>query len=390
MTKRPKKFMVIGAGVNGLVAANYLARAGHQVTLLESKAKVGGACTSDLALVDGVEQEYPLGATTLGLMQGFVWDETGLANRLHGEGVGAPALAFFPGIQKPACFYQDVTRLSQELAEKWGEKGDLVAYYADLERVTDYLQSGYRKGQPPTVAEATAVLGADLTERWIIGSAKELLDHYLTADQTKLEIAQNVSESGPVSLFEPYSAFIIPIMNSGSVFGGDYGYIRGGIWQVSHELCRINRELGVEIFISSSVQEVDPNSGTVRFETPVGSKNLYADHIIFATDPKTAAKLTGDHSDADDDQQNAHRLLNHAHMLSEALHPVHEGAHEEGRQDERHAEAGGINGQLGDASHNCFFLSRLRQDRREDRADAGRPAEGEGEADDISACVSAG
>ena len=48
--------------------------------------------------------------------------------------------------------------------------------------------------------------------------------------------------SGPVSIDEPFSAFILPMMSSGSVFGGDYGFVRGGIWQITVELGRINRE----------------------------------------------------------------------------------------------------------------------------------------------------
>jgi phytoene dehydrogenase-like protein len=35
---------VIGAAINGLVAANYVQRAGHQVTLLERSDRDGGAC----------------------------------------------------------------------------------------------------------------------------------------------------------------------------------------------------------------------------------------------------------------------------------------------------------------------------------------------------------
>ena len=35
MTEISQKIAIIGAGINGLVAANYLVRAGHKVTLLE-------------------------------------------------------------------------------------------------------------------------------------------------------------------------------------------------------------------------------------------------------------------------------------------------------------------------------------------------------------------
>ena len=83
MTDPSRLVAVIGAGINGLVAANYLQRAGHRVTLLERSDRVGGACVSESTVIDGIRQDYALGASTLGLMQDFVWQETGLADRLE-------------------------------------------------------------------------------------------------------------------------------------------------------------------------------------------------------------------------------------------------------------------------------------------------------------------
>ncbi len=294
MKKTPQKFVVIGAGINGLVAANYLLRAGHQVTLLERTERVGGACVSETADVEGIQQDYALGASTLGLMQDFVWQETGLADRLQARACKHPDQVFFPGIEKAATIYDDSSRLAQELSESWGEQGDLEALYTDEERVVRFLQAGYRAAQPPSVEQANAELGTDLTALWITGSARNLLDHYLSAERTKVHAAMDVNESGPISLSEPYSAFIMPIMSSGSIFEGYYGYVRGGIWQITRELGLINQELGMELVLSCSVNEVDTKSGIVRYEDSFSSQTLNADHVVFATDPQTAARLTGD------------------------------------------------------------------------------------------------
>ena len=91
-------------------------------------------------------------------------------------------------------------------------------------------QDGYVNAIPPSITDARDVLGGDLTKLWISGSAKSLLDHYFTSERSKIYMAMTVTESGPVSLCDPYSAFTLPLMDSGSVFGGYYGFVKGGIW----------------------------------------------------------------------------------------------------------------------------------------------------------------
>jgi phytoene dehydrogenase-like protein len=288
-----QKVVVVGAGINGLIAANYLQRAGFGVTVIERAHRVGGACVSETTTVHGVQQSYALGASVLGLMPGFVFQETGLGERLRTFVPHHPKLIHFPGDAEPTRIFRDPAMLRRELADRWGEMGDVQAFRADEARVVSYLQDGYRNATPPSLAEAEQRLGKELVGLWITGSAGALFDHYFTAEKTMVYMAMTVNESGPVSLFEPYSAFNVPLMDSGSIFDGYYGFVRGGIWQITEELARLNQEIGVVTHVNSEVIGVDAGSGTIQFDCGGQTNSEPYDHLLFATDPVTAARLSG-------------------------------------------------------------------------------------------------
>ncbi|OGG43874.1 hypothetical protein A2841_01065 [Candidatus Kaiserbacteria bacterium RIFCSPHIGHO2_01_FULL_48_10] len=295
MTATDKKSVaIVGAGINGLVAANYLAKAGFVVTILERKDHAGGACTAATCVVDGKTYEYPQGASVFGFMEDFVFNETGLAEQVkihcptHPEIVSAPQHN-----AEPAYIWSDTTKLAEELAQKWGEKGSVVDFLSDMEQVVAFLRQGYKDAVVPTLESATKALGDEVVARWITENAKDLLDYYFTSDATKLFYSLSVIESGPVSFSSAYSAFSIPLMASGSVFGGQWGYVKGGIWQIPLTLDRINQELGVKRIFSAQVLSVSEN-GTVRFEKDGVESSLHTDYVLFATDPVSAAKIADD------------------------------------------------------------------------------------------------
>ena len=285
--------LIVGAGINGLVAANYLQRAGCNVTMIERAERVGGAVVSEVATVEGLTQHYALGASVLGHMQDFVFEETGLASRLQTYVPEHPKFVHFPGDEEPTWIYRDPAELDRELANKWGEQGDVEAFRTDEAKVVDFLLKGYANAVPPTVADAKDVLGDTLTNLWISGSAKDLMDHYLTSERSKMYMAMTVTESGPVSLSDPYSAFTLPMMDSGTIFGSYYGFVKGGIWQITEELGRINAELGVKTHLSSSVVDVDSRNGNVIYEKAGCDHKLTFDYLIMGTDPMTASRLLG-------------------------------------------------------------------------------------------------
>lgn len=298
---------IVGAGINGLVAANYLQRAGCNVTIIERAAKVGGACISATANVAGVEQVYALGASVLGLMQNFVFEETGLAASLQTFVPEHAKLVHFPGDDEPTRIYRDAAQLDRELAGKWGERGQVEAFRADEAQIVDFLLDGYVKAKPPTLNDARDVLGQYLTDLWISGSARSLLDHYFTSERSKIYMAMTVTESGPVSLHDPYSAFTLPLMDSGTIFGGYYGFVKGGIWQITEELGRLNTGLGVSTHLAATVTEVDHAGGIISFEQAGTLNSASFDYLVFATDPLTAARLVGNNADIEKTESKRYR-----------------------------------------------------------------------------------
>ena len=78
-------------------------------------------------------------------------------------------------------------------------------------------------------------------------------------------MGMTVIESGPASIYDPGTAFTIPLMDSGSVFDGYWGFVKTGIWKIAENLTNINLSLGVKINLNSSISEVDTQSKLIFY-----------------------------------------------------------------------------------------------------------------------------
>ncbi len=286
-----KNIVIVGGGINGLVAANYLSKDGFSVSIIEKKSNLGGACTYQTKTINGEKIDYALGATVLGMMPDFIFKETGIYKNLEIFSTKHPKLVYFLDSKKSTKIYQDHKKLHQELKEKWGEQGDLEKFRTDEQKVINFIRDGYKKARSPSISEAEKVLGKSITNLWIKGSAKNLLDHYFTSDKTKMYMGMTCIESGSSSIHNDGTAFTIPLMDSGSVFDGYWGYVKGGIWKIIDELSEINKKNGVKFYNSTKIESINHEKRIISVEKNNKKSVLNYDYLIFATDPITPAKL---------------------------------------------------------------------------------------------------
>ena len=285
-----KNVVVIGAGINGLVASNYLQKNNFNVLLIEKNNHVGGACVKDSIDFDNQKILYPKGATVLGMMQKFIFDDTGLSNYVETFYPKTPKLVYFPDDKEPTRIFQNIKDLKIELKTKWNEDGDVEGFRNDENKVIDFLQNLYKNGDSPNIEKATETLGNELTDLWIKGSAYKLLNNYFNSEKTKLYMGMTVTESGPASIYDEGTAFTIPLMDSGSIFNGYWGFVKQGIWEITEKLHSINRELGVDTILSANVSEIDSNKKKIYLT----NKEIDYDILVFATDPQTPSVLLKD------------------------------------------------------------------------------------------------
>jgi phytoene dehydrogenase-like protein len=286
-----KRVIIVGSGINGLVTANYLVKAGYNVSIIEKKEFTGGACIKDSLTIEGKNIDFSYGATVLGMMPEFIFNETGLVNEVEGFYPKTPKLVYFKDEEDSTKIFQDSIELEKELKNKWGETGRIDDFRNDENKVIKFIQKLYKEAITPTVEIAYKELGAKIADLWVFGTAKNLLDHYFTSEKSKLYMGMTVIESGPASIYDPGTAFTIPLMDSGSVFDGYWGFVKTGIWKITETLSDINLDLGVKINLNSSITEVDTKSKIISYIKDDKDIKLNYDFLIFATDPITPSKL---------------------------------------------------------------------------------------------------
>ncbi|WP_337175333.1 NAD(P)/FAD-dependent oxidoreductase [Paludisphaera sp.] len=292
--------VVVGAGHNGLTAAAYLARAGKSVLVLESRDRVGGACT-----IDEPWPGFRLSPCSylLGLLHPRVIEEL----RLVEYGLRwSPATAglFVPfedggSVQlwdDDARCEEEIRRLAPMDVAGWR---DFCAVKARLRDVLRPEGDGdVWLGRAPTIDQIDERLGGDHEARHLLfeWSMLECVRNYFQDERMRMAyLGQGVIGTN-ASPSDRGTASIHFHHQSGRLGGspGQWGYVHGGMGMVSFLLCDIARDLGAVVATGVKVARINPGEGV---ELEAGER-IRAGAVVCNADPRVALRLLGDAADA--------------------------------------------------------------------------------------------
>lgn len=294
--------IIIGAGHNGLVCANYLAAAGWKVLVVERRPVVGGACVT--------EEPWPgykvsTAAYVVSLLLPEIERDLELAR--HGYRVLPRNPSSFTPLENGQYLLlgRDTEFNRKEIAKFSTKDAEAFPRYeALLEHIAEVLEPALSDTPPDVLPlpkswrriswgkrirdlrrgwrmyRAMKKLGNDLPEaiEILTGPARTILDRWFESDVLKATLATDaiIGTFQPISA--PGTAYVLlhHVMGSAGGARGVWGYVEGGMGRLTNAMAKAARERGVEIRVNAPVEEIQVTGGQVTGVRLTGGEVIHA------------------------------------------------------------------------------------------------------------------
>ena len=301
--------IVIGSGVNSLVAATMLGKKGKKVLLLEARNKIGGL-SSSLEFGDGYKCNM--------IYDSIKWIDPRVLKELELENNGLKFIKpdivqialgengkhiFFN--RDPLKTAESISSLSKEDSTKWG---DFVVY---INKITQFLEKLYTINPPelPNLDFSDILSLKPMINPFMKQGSRGIVDLLRVAPMMMNELMDewfenellrsSISTAGIHHLsFGPYSAgtgynLLHQHLYSNSVIHNSF-FIKGGTVELINTLKNVAASYGVEIRTNSKVKSIEVNQKSCEGVILDSGELITAEKIISGLDPKnTFINLVG-------------------------------------------------------------------------------------------------
>lgn len=278
--------IIIGGGHNGLVCAAYLAKAGRKVCVLERRHVLGGCATTE-ELWPGYKVStaaYVISLFQTHIIRELRLKEYGLKILPRSPSSFTPlpdgrSLTMGPD---PALNHREISKFSLKDAAAYPR------YEALLERVAATLEPALSEAAPDPLPlpagwrkiglgkklrdgkklmklyNAVKDLGEDLpaTVEILTGAARPILERWFESEVLKATLATDAIIGAFTSISSPGSAYVLlhHVMGEAGGARGVWGYVQGGMGQLSEAIASACQDMGVEIRREAAVHSIQTDS----------------------------------------------------------------------------------------------------------------------------------
>ena len=281
--------IIIGAGHNGLVAANYLARAGFSVCVLERYHEVGGAAISEELAPGYIAStgSYVLSLAPQKILNDLdVWEHgLELLERNPRSFMPFPDGRFLVSWNDHQAYLDEIAKFSKKDAANYD-------YYDQAVERASQIMDKYILRRPPSWAEFAAEFNqpgdAQIFKLFILGSSADIAEYYFEDES----IQATVAVSGLIGTFrgprDPGTGYVKLYHSMGMSTGhrGRWAYVRGAMGRVSAAFASAARVQGVEIRTNAEVDHIAIRDGRATGVVTTAGEELSAKIVLSNADPK--------------------------------------------------------------------------------------------------------